>query len=503
MALTLLHTPAQLVFSKNPVVFTFGTDNRYTSLGLPAIMRLDFPIGQVDPVSFKLSWAGSTYTFKFVNTPDNSGLQLPAYTSGSVSDWLNVIQSALQQHYYLGNDFIITHDTANTLTFTAREPGTKYTLTYTNINLMSVTVSYIQSAQERVMRPNFAIYLELWVENEDRTSFIKHSQTVAEVDGSGQAQWDVQDYLTSILLADGPLLPDMSNDVVYVDRRSIRHFFLRYAEMYGEPQIITKFFSTPFFVVFLGGTQYEVDILERFVNNGANAFMSTSLKAHAEQQAYVSIANLIEDIDTEIAIKIHLFYSDRQQEVIEIASLPNWKLYDKIVVPIGVTQFANLARDDVEIMDVKLWFENHGAPISITYDITIDNRYLPYGLTLCYVNSLGCISTLFTYGRKQRSYEVEKSQEVFAYIDNSTQHKTREMDIDIRDVLKINSGFLSAVEIGLFRDFMLSTFKYIIQDGRLIPVILDSSTIEEQDDASNLRSLSFGLKYANEQLNYG
>ncbi|GGH28205.1 hypothetical protein FAZ19_19640 [Sphingobacterium alkalisoli] len=506
MAISLINPPPEIVFSKNPVLFTFSTDNRFSAIGRPFIGQLQFSTGHVDGRSFKLAWGGSEYTYIFKNAPDNSGLQLPAYQSGTVSDWLVLVAAALERHYYLFNDFIITKPTADTLRFTSRVSSTSYAITYTNVSLMTATYSVVQTAQDRVLRKNFAIYLELWVENVARTEFVRHSQTVSEVDSEGIANWDVQDYLTAIMLADGPLLPDLDNDVIYVDRMSVRRFYIRYAEMYGEPQNITRFDQTDNFVAILGGSHDMVDALERFVVNGlprwAHDVRASDFQMHVSQIGHASIINLVDDIAESVHFKMQIFYEDRMQEVVELGSLPEWKLYDKIVVPIGIPQIVHLARDDVEISSIMLWVESGGVPVSDTYSRMIDNRYLRYGLTLCYLDSVGCISTLYTYGRKQRSYEVEKTQDTFAHIDRPTQHKTRELDIDIRDVLKINTGFAPAKMIWVYRDFILSTYKYIIQDEKLVPVVLDSSSIDERDDANNLESLTFGVKYANEQRNF-
>src|SRR5690606_16764352 len=131
------------------------------------------------------------------------------------------------------------------LIFKSKQNSGAFNIVYTaTTNMTGVSWSTNAYATDRQMRKNFALYLEIWVEREDRTTFDRYTQSTVEVAGDGWAVWNVQQYLTAILLQDGPVLPDLENNGVVVDNRSVMRSYIRYAEMHGDTQRLARHYQS-------------------------------------------------------------------------------------------------------------------------------------------------------------------------------------------------------------------------------------------------------------------
>src|SRR5690606_6257594 len=123
---------------------------------------------------------------------------------------------------------------------------------------------------------------------------------------------------------------------------------------------------------------------------------------------------------------------------------------------------------------IELWLEKGGTRLSHSQGIAVKNSLYPYAQILLYRNSQGNFETIYIYGKKEHSYIVDKESDIFEpNVDAHELDATRqEMDIDIRDEIKINSGYFTRTEVQKFRDFILSTEKYILQKAQWMPVLL-------------------------------
>jgi|SRR5690606_4362665 len=511
--ITLLQQPNSVSFSRNPVIFEFETDSLYASMGQPYRAHMQFNQGKGSPSAFNISWKGVTISFAFVNEIiANDGRELPAYISGSISDWLDDVVAALKLNYYLDTNFIIEkHNNGSTLIFTSKENNADLNMTYTGTLLMTgVSWSVVQYAQDKVLRKNFALYLELWAEREDGNGFERYSQSTVEVANDGKAIWDVQRYLTAIILKDGPILPDLENHDLVIDYRSVRRYYIRYAEMYGDPQRITRMNQTDTFTAVLGGfavnpfnrtlPQFFLDSFDQLQWMHGNAIQNL----HVAQPAYGAIVNFKDTVDN-VAIKCRLFFDDRLEEEYTLFELPEWQHNSKLVVPIGFANKLSSFTDRRNITGAMIWVESFGERISGNLEIAFSNEIRPALMPLLYLNSYGCFQTIYTYGKRTFDYNIDKTSEAFVATvrDSPILHSLRELGIKSRDGVKVNSGFLPLFVIKRFRDFILSTYKYVYLEDRWRPVVLDSNSVNESEDFENLKSIAFTVLFANEDYLWG
>ncbi len=120
------------------------------------------------------------------------------------------------------------------------------------------------------------------------------------------------------------------------------------------------------------------------------------------------------------------------------------------------------------------------------------------------MNSLGCYESIFSSGKSDISYAVEKNEKALEQSVERTviDGNLKEIDISLRNEIKVNSGYMPKAEINKFRDFILSKSKYIFHEGAYRPIVLESNSINEFQDGNNLHAISFTVKFSNEQVLY-
>ncbi len=101
MALTLITSPAEVNLSGNDIVFKVNTDNQYSTDGTEGYLGLIWSSGDSAADTFKLSWLNKEVVFICAATPDGSGTEYTAYTSGTVADWMELITDDLKANYLL------------------------------------------------------------------------------------------------------------------------------------------------------------------------------------------------------------------------------------------------------------------------------------------------------------------------------------------------------------------------------------------------------------------
>lgn len=495
MAVVLDRQPFDVVFSRNPVVFEFSTTNQMEKIGRPFRASLKFANGQLENTGMTLKWGTVEFDYTFKDAPDDSGLELPAIGSESLSEWVDRVIVALQQHYYLAMDFSIRKSGTDTIVFQSYEHRADRTMLFLNNGMQGVTYLVNQSAIEALVRKNYALYLELWVQDEGANSGRVYTSSVVEFDERGKAFWDVQQQLTAIIQNGGLILP---GNTVVADSRSVRRFFIRYAEMYDQPQRVKRMEQSKEYVVCLGGKEdmYNGSLKDIFFN-GLNKWMVVGKQyIHRKQPFFASLINFDKDYNT-VVVKCLVVAKDGSEIKYDLFRISNWKLYTKLVVPAGVENAVKNVADVNGVIGLLIWLEAGGRAISTLLEIQVEVQQMPALQSLVFVNSYGSFTSLYTYGKRTFGYDLEKTGDAFAIDGNKIEYK--ELGIRSRDVVRINSGFFSLDRLKRFRDFILSRHKYLIIDGRLEPVVLDSSSIEEHSDFSNMKSVSFNLKYATEQ----
>lgn len=503
MAVNIIRSPQTISWSRNPIVFELEGTNYYKSTGTDVMSTLTF--SSPFAVSDKLTIAWGDEIREYFVVPGlnfNNPLAIGWQSGMTTEEFVTQFAADLRGDQVLYERFVIK-SSANKLYIIPRERNTYYNITVTDYPSAKVHVNIQTVSFSDKKNPNYAILIELLV-SMDGENYETFTQSIIEPEDNSRATWDIQEYLTSYLKTKAFTGKNLSDDNISIDNKSRVYYYLRMAEMYGTPQVMEKARESPRYSAILGGVPLPlIDkmVLPSIFTDGSIQLWMTNIndrKLFKNQLDYLNIINWGAD-KSNISIRGRAYGFDDSLRTFNIGSVPTWKYLDKLIIPIQLNNLGSLGID--HISSIEVWLESAGARVTPSYSLAVNNNYYPFGQTLLFRNSLGNFETIYTYGKKEQGYEIKKEMDAFEPILEPVVMDAihKEFDIEIRDEIRINSGYHSKSEIERFRDFFLSDEKYVLKDNIWIPVVLDSSSIKEYEDGNYLYGITFTLQHANEQ----
>lgn len=488
--LSLALEPQEICFSKDPIVFDFQTDNLIVSAGVAAVNVVAFSGGVAEDEVMILRWGGTELRMVAKATP------ALAHEFPSATTDLAVLLPYFRDNYTLDKDFVVSIVSGG-LHFTARNAGTKYN--FSTISFAGGTVSANVPGVDAVIRKNFSVYYELYVEQADAPdSYYKLSAGNLPVDSNTQrCRLDLSPLLHSALE------PDMPYDFLTTTalcQKSKRRYYLRIAETFGEkPQIqrITKL--EPKHVV-LGGTskQNRKTVIGKLL--GVSASVDACLRygdtnRYILQDAPQYLYFLMLRAATGIQLKATIYYADDTSEVKASLGYLGAK-YDKVFFDASLSVFEPNASKTVVMYEVCVVDASNGdAHISKTYTYIIDYAFRKTVRRFLYVNSVGGADSFLTFGKGTKEIEFFK-QTAEKADDDVTVQQFQDYAIEGRENYEVATGFKSKRELAYMRDFFLSEDKFVMRSGRWLPIQTNNRTIQESVDGNNLQGYKFEYSLA-------
>lgn len=504
MAVILTREPGHAVFSRNPVVFQFHTDRRYANVGRAYVGELVFGVVQEPDATMRLLYGENSFDFIFKADPDDSGLELPAWDgSESMAVWRDRVLTALARHYYIHRDYSLDAISDGTIRFTGRTNSQALDLELDDA--VGVVLSMTQSAVSAVMTPNLKVLAELHV-RDGSGEFVRYSEVALEPDDDGTTTWDISEALTTALLSDGRDRPNLVLPEYEVSHKTSRHFFIRYAEMYGQPQRVRLLHETDtkwgVYGGFSKGMLAERAFPDWFVVGGRLKWMDQSngqRVVKTKQPDYLYTVNLIGAL-TSVDVRVKVLFSDNTDVTYTAATFADVPAYGRLIVPSGMEQLGVHLQDANKVAaGYEVWLENAGGVCSETMQYHINYRYEPYMRFFVYENSFGSYEGAYVYGRKSNGYEIIQQSAILTQVADFKLEDGERLDFDVRiqDRERVNTGYTTRRQIRGWRDFFLSTDRYAYKNGRYYPITLVSSATEEFEDGNNLFALGFevGSRY--------
>lgn len=523
MALTIIEEPAEIVFSRNPVVFGFQTDNLYNSEGQAAVYLLAFPLGPLaEGVSFSISYGSGAIiqTFTVKNYPNDSGLELiagkdhPLKPDETILAWCEACILAFESNYLLSRDFTFSIDTTGT------DPRVKVTSrlldSYFNISVSEsiyITSAELTNGVKKERNTNFKIYYEVWIENDDHTGFDKAVKDVpADPDDNGIIRINISKTLSESLR--GPLndfdTPDAALPLAFHAKKTARRYYLRYAEAYGSVQTVRKMQTTDIKWTLLGGvgkfkqTSYSIPV--NFYVESLHRFLKiepVSKSVKLTQPEWLSMVWLT-DVPATIQLKIKVYYSTGDPTEVTKYPFTGLLKYDKVTFPSGCTQLDLPALDIARIITkYEVWVENAADSTVLSEVRTYTLDYVQNAARfIIELSSFGVYDTFQCYGKGATSYELSSDKAVISRsaIFNFSKGEVIDFDNSIQQRETIRTGWQTRREIARYRDLFLSWDKFLVRNGRMYPISTDIKSIKEFDDNVHLYGLEFeiGFRYSEE-----
>ena len=516
--ITVIKQPAEICFSRNPVWWGLQTDNLWANSGTLSTVLLAFPNGPMENnQSFDLSYGRNLLSFVVKDYPDESGLQMrsgkyhPLLQDLTILEWCHQFITALNANFLISRDFDVDLDFTGAeprIKLTAKTADPKYDITLSEQANVSLTVHVNGVAKSR--HPNFKIWLEIWVENADRSKYDKvFSNLPLDVDDTGVAYPNISKTLTeSILGADSDFeRPDPALPVLQRNRKSCRRYYLRYAEVYGTIQTVKKITTTSPKWVMLGGTgklkEQNYCISTTFLVDGQHKFLKQEALQKTvtiKQCEWLSMIWL-DTPPTIVKLHVKTYFTSGEPVEHEIYSISDALKYDKITYPTGPTQL-NLTGiyPDKLITKYEVWLvDGYSVQKSEKRTYVINYEYKPYKRWYTYLSSFGTYDTFSTVGKGSSEYDLTTQRaSLTKSVDfNFSDGETLEFDSKLELKELVLTGWITRRELKRYRDFFLSWDKFQIRNDQIFPVMVNTRSIKELKDGENLFALEFETGYRN------
>ncbi|MBS7565161.1 hypothetical protein KHS38_12170 [Mucilaginibacter sp. Bleaf8] len=512
MAIQTLQQPGLISFSRNSIVFQFKTDARYAVRGFTYIGRLTFDYNAPESYGFTLSYGDISQNFTVTQSPDDSGLQLPSYWNGdTLADYTQELADALNGNFYLSGDFVFepAGDGANYwISVSARKAGTIYNLSVSNSAYIGLQTSRYGTAP--VLNPNFKLLCELWIQKTATSEPYKVSDPFLEVDDDGVATLDISGQLTDVMLADGYERPVFTDPIALVNLQTVVRYFLRYAEVYGDSQVVRRISTTGTFFALLGGISKEklaeFNFPGSFIAGDKLRFLKQEpLEKYLlpEQPEFLSVV-LFNGDHQGLQLKFTVHFDDDSTATIYKYAMGTQGQFTKLTYPVGFVQNAlNLVKADHAVIKYDVVLVNGaGDEVSETKTYWIDYSFLPYARMFVYLSSWGTYDTLVSYGKGSSQYDILNNT---AEINTDRGFVLAEGErinyaTSLNNKETIASGYMEKAQIRIFKDIALSRDILLYRKKRTYAVAFASKSVKEFKDGENMHAISFeiGFRYDEE-----
>jgi hypothetical protein len=506
MAIAISQSPYPISFSRNLMPYQVFVTDSVLQYGGYAINVVSFIGAILDDATLKLQFDGFVLEIVFKLNPDDSGLQ---FVTGAASPtYMAQLASEFATNYYLDKNYTITAIVDNNgndaLQFTAKSKGKIFefvTGTWAN-----GTISQSLLAIDQINRPNMAVFVELWVQN--NATFKKIYEQAYDIDSTFGTDFDISGILNSYLDADLPTTyPQLCT-------KSNIEYYIRVAEASGKPFRVGKIAALPTNRVLLGGTPYEdgegIVPTPQTVTQGATAANDKALRlgdiartVYLSEPQYLTFLNSrsISIIGAEISLQIEVTFADGTTQMLSNPPILSGILKGQTVQFCVGYQALNLALIDTtanKIASYKVRAMESGSPISKQYSYEIDRSYKPYTRYFTYINSLGAIDSLKSYGKGTETWTFARqtNERFLSKNYKLTDGKVVEFNNNASIKFDVASGWLkSRKDNRQWADFFSSRWKFHEVGIKRLPIIVNSKEIKLSEDSVGNHVLNFGFSY--------
>jgi len=232
MALTINTALPEVLLCGIPSYLGLTTTRTILTPGTLAVNVWTKTSGITNGSIFPVHWLGNKLTFAVVTTPDDSGMQLPAWSNASQ---FVAFYDALRLNYYINRDFtvnMLSGSAPYSIQLVAKNKGIAYITDEDANTAMNNTVLGVDD----VYAENFSVVADVYVKQGD--DFLLYNTIDASPAADNVVRLYVPDLLKPKIHPAIPQLNDIGaalvNKMAAVDG-AVLYYYIRYFESYGNP----------------------------------------------------------------------------------------------------------------------------------------------------------------------------------------------------------------------------------------------------------------------------
>lgn len=508
MATTLTTNPPEVAFSENRLSLSFQTDSFFESLGVLSINEIRLTGAIVAGRAIAFTWGLQSVTFQ-TDTNQANGTNLP--TGNATWSLAQSWATYLQANFYIDRDFNLSvpNDGGTPrVVLVAKTENNKYN--FAEYIYTGVTATNTTAGTGAVRKKNLALILECQVQRHNSSTYdTVYNERIPY--RSSSVEINIAALLHSELQPDFPAQWDTATP--WKLTRSLRNYRLLYSEGAGEVFSIGPLTVDTPKRVLMGGTGYKQGLAQTPYQwaRGASAPADRFLRygpperyLQTDEPQWLTFLNTRSNITT-LSLQIRIEYADGSIVTVSRAISGTLATNEAITIPIWLTAL-NLQSENtlkaIRSYYVRVKSGTNNVSEEVRYIMDYANR--PYKRYFVYVNSLGVLDSLMTYGKGTRAVEFQNIQVERPIPINYTKLDADMSDLnaEMRDTFTVASGYCTAEQLRLLRDFRLSPYKFIWESDGVFPIVLKAQNFLEKSDGQNQHYTQFEYQYAFQQQKY-
>lgn len=485
----------KIAFSKNPVWFYALSDDYLAAAAANAVNYIEFTAAIAADQSIIPGWnnGGATMTAKAV--PDHSGLQFPTGDGGNA--YVQSLVPYFQSNFFIDRDFVVSADITGPhprLVFTANLPGPDYNFTgVTGMGIITPGISNLPVS-------NFQHHVEVWVAELYTGLYDQAFSANIPLDEplTGYTSADIHEALHSFLTHDRPVTGAIYQQCI----NSIRKYYVKYAQIYGDIPAVKKVYRTATAVVTLGGLGMQHNLVRNIITElcpvgsdpTQNRFLRQGSKnklVTTDQPEWLTWINF-GDTDVSIALEVVIYNTDATSFTFNPVAALTIHPLEKYQFAVGYTQLNITGMQSLSKIPVyyTVRVKVGAGYYTATYAFVVDYNYREWPRYLVYENSYGAFQTIGTVGKGLAQYDRTKDDAHLAVNRNvaAMDGDFLECNIFIQDKFTVSIGYdrAGSRNTELLRELLLSHKIYIYEDGVLIPIGLNTKNLKDALDGTNV-----------------
>ena len=511
MAFSILTAPDALALTKGGrASYVFQGNAALSVPGAASVSGIVVSGPIPDGAVIVLKWNGIARTFTARSSPALPGEFLAG--NGS-SGYVDSLAEFFRSNFYIREDFTVSRDSLGgyqSVIFTARTTGTLYDITGTVSGTSNAFVSIAVAGVTPITKDRYGVYVELkklragqvLASPVDETQFQPIYTGLVEADQNGQAFFDAGAILHNELAPDLAL---WNGNTSLTATQSTIVYLVCYAEAYGSPPVIGQVQTDTVRRAYLGGADFQSKAGGYQLSQKLRGIQASQDKALRfgprmrytllNEPQWLTFVNQRTAV-TAAGLSILMLYDDNTSELkTDILPTRSFAAGAKITFACGIGQLnlLELVPAGKHLKEYQVQLVAGSDALSVTYRFVLNYAYQPYARFLSYLNSLGAIDTLTTYGKGSQELQLfaEQAERYLPASYDPLEGQYVDFDLAIQQSTSVTTGFKSAAELRRWKDLYRSPVKFLHNSLPAKPIGLVSKSIKQAKDGDNQFAHSF------------